>query len=200
VGEDYMTTRRPLIVPRLPFDHHGDPFPPHGSITMFNVKLAAALLLEPALGYDMQDTIKLPKLRSLIEADLLGDVEIVGQRGGWVIRLHTGVRNPPFLAAANGAIRVFTTCDSAISQLIRLGITRFQLNADEYESGTLRAPRPDRVAALKHQSEYNTWLNAKLDAVDARLDAGTEALYTPEEAWTRVQERLAFHKKGGSKG
>ncbi|MGN6481010.1 hypothetical protein [Luteibacter sp.] len=167
---------------------------------MFNVKLAAALVLAPAIGFDMEDTIKLPKLRRLIAADLIGDVDVVGRRGGWVVRVHTGDQVPPVLAAANGAVRVFTTADSAVHQLIRLGVTRFHFVADEYESGTLRAPRPDRAAVLKQQSEYEAWLKAKLDAVDARLEAGTEPLYTPEEAWARVQERLALHEKGGEKG
>jgi hypothetical protein len=112
---------------------------------MFNVKLHLVPASDKAIGFEVENAIKLPKLRSLVAADLVGDVEVVGRRGGWVIRVITGEASPPVLAAATGAIRVFTTADSAIQQLIRLGVTRFQVIADEYESGTLRASRPDRA-------------------------------------------------------
>ncbi|UPG94821.1 hypothetical protein [Luteibacter aegosomatissinici] len=167
---------------------------------MFNVKLAPIPCPERAIGFEVENAIKLPKLRSLVAADLVGDVEVVGRRGGWVIRVTTGEASPPLLAAATGAIRVFTTSDSAIQQLIRLGITRFQVIADEYESGTLRAARPDRAAVLKQQAEYDAWLKAKLDVVDAAMAAGAEAMFPSDEGRRRVQERLAHYKAGRHKG
>jgi hypothetical protein len=166
---------------------------------MINVKLASSLVFGPAFDYPMEETIKLPQLRRLIDADLIGDVEVVGRRGGWVVRIHTGARTPPLLAAATGAVRVFTTSDSAIAQLIRLGISRFQFIADDYESGTLRAPRPDRAAVLRQQTDYDAWLNTKLEAVQARIEAGTEKTYASDEVRLRAAERLAHYEGKGRK-
>lgn len=166
---------------------------------MFNVKLASMPAVVPALGHEMEGTIKLPQLRRLISAGIVSHVDVVGRTGGWTIRAYTGERHPPMLATAAGAVRVFTTSDSAIYQLIRLGLTRFEVVADEYESGTLRAPRPDRAEAMKRQAEYDAWFNAKLEAVHTRIDSGTEVSHTPEDAWARVQERIASYEKGGRK-
>lgn len=167
---------------------------------MFNVKLHLVPASDKAIGFEVENAIKLPKLRSLVAADLVGDVEVVGRRGGWVIRVITGEASPPLLAAATGAIRVFTTADSAIQQLIRLGVTRFQVIADEYESGTLRASRPDRAVALTQMAEYDAWLKAKLDGVDAGMNAGTEGMLSSDEARRRVHERLLHYKAGRHKG
>lgn len=153
---------------------------------MFNVKLATQPALEPAIWFDMEETVKLPRLRSLIVADLAGDFVVSGCLGGWTIGVYLGPVEPVRLAAASGAVRIFTTSDSAIHQLIRLGVTRFEVIADEYEAGSLRAPRPDRAVALRQQADYDGWLESKVAATLARLATGEETLLSPEESQAAV--------------
>jgi hypothetical protein len=166
---------------------------------MFNVKLAYLPAMELAFGYYMEGTIKLPQLRSLVADDMAGDIVVTGCKGGWTIGVYVGPVEPLVLATATGAVRVFTTSDSAIHQLIRLGVTRFEVVADEYESGTLRAPRPDRADVLRQQVEYDQWLTERIAATKARIAEGSETMLSPEEAAAFFEQLSDDLKMGRSR-
>lgn len=94
-------------------------------------------------------TIKEPTLRELIAASSVESALVVGQKGGFAIRLRYGLieRN---LATARGEVRVFANLNTAASFLRKRGITKFEVDATEYEPGRLRKARPDRAAALRN--------------------------------------------------
>jgi hypothetical protein len=152
---------------------------------MLNARLATEPAFDPAFGYDMEDTIKLARLQEFLAADIIGDIEVVGRVGGWVIRVHTGDPSPPVLAAPSGAIRLFTSADSAIQQLLELGITRVQFVADDLDLKGVRAPRVDREALARQQAEHDARITAKACAVRDRLRAGTEPTISSEEILAR---------------
>jgi hypothetical protein len=70
--------------------------------------------------------------------------------------------------------------------MARLGVTRLSVIADAYESGTLRAPRPDRAVVLKETAEYASWLKEKVEKSAARVASGESKLYSLDEARSRV--------------
>lgn len=158
---------------------------------MFNVKPAKVLLFPELAPARMGNMIKLPQLRSLADAELLGDVTLVGRHSGWVVMADTGYESPQALASAEGRVRVFTTADSAINQLRRIGVTRFSVDAGGYETGTLRAGRPDRAIALTQAAATPPASEARLDAVQRRLASGSEKTFTPDEARARLRARSA---------
>lgn len=156
---------------------------------MFNVNLDLRSPLHAAAGRYMEDTIKLAQLRLLAESGAVSTATLVGRKSGWTVRvdLNEGVR---VLCSADGTLRVFSTTDSAIAQMARLGVTRLDVIADAYEAGTLRAPRPDRAVALKEAAEYASWLKAKVEKSMARVASGESRLYSLAETKSRVAELL----------
>ena len=157
---------------------------------MFNVNLRSCPPLCAAEGLYMDDTIKLARLRLLAEAGAVSTATIIGRKSGWTVRVDVddGVRQ---LCSADGSLRIFSTTDSAIAQMARLGVTRFTVIADAYEAGTLRAPRPDRAVALREMAEYGDWLKAKVETSMARVASGESKLHSLDEARSRVAEMLA---------
>jgi hypothetical protein len=142
-----------------------------------------------AEGPYMDDTIKLARLRLLAEAGSLSTATVVGRKSGWTVRvdMEDGART---LCSADGTLRIFSTTDSAIAQMARLGVTRLSVIADAYEAGSLRAPRPDRALALKETAEYADWLKAKVEKSVVRVASGESKLYPLDEARARVTELL----------
>jgi hypothetical protein len=156
---------------------------------MFNVNLDPWSPLYAADGPYMDDTIKLARLRLLAEAGALSTATVIGRKSGWTVRVDVedGAR---MLCSVDGTLRIFSTTDSAIAQMARLGVTRLSVIADAYEAGTLRAPRPDRALALKETAEYADWLKAKVEKSMARVASGESRLYPLDEARSRVAELL----------
>jgi hypothetical protein len=156
---------------------------------MFNVNLNPWSPLHAAEGPYMDDTIKLSQLRLLAGTGAVSTAAIIGRKSGWTVRVDVdgGAR---MLCSADGTLRVFSTTDSAIAQMARLGVTRLSVIADAYEAGTLRARRPDRAVALKEAAEYASWLKAKVERSVARVASGESRLYSLEEARSRVAELL----------
>lgn len=137
----------------------------------------------------MDDTIKLARLRLLAEAGTVSAATIIGRKSGWTVRVEVD-EGPRMLCSADGTLRIFSTTDSAIAQMARLGVTRLNVIADAYEAGTLRAPRPDRAAALKETAEYASWLKAKVQKSMDRVASGESRLYSLDEARSRVADLL----------
>ena len=137
----------------------------------------------------MDESIKLAQLRLLAGAGAVPTATIVGRKAGWT--LHVDVNGVSrVLCSADGTLRTFSTTDSAIAQMARLGVTRLSVIADEYEAGTLRAPRPDRAVALKEAADYSAWLKAKVETSTTRVVSGESRLYSLDEARSRVEELL----------
>lgn len=156
---------------------------------MFNVNLDPWSPLHAAEGPYMDDTIKLAQLRLLAEAGAVSTATIVGRKSGWTVRVDVD-GDARVLCSADGTLRVFSTTDSAIAQMARLGVTRLSVIADAYEAGTLRAPRPDRAVVLKETAEYASWLKAKVEKSAARVASGESRLYSIDEAKSRVAELI----------
>jgi hypothetical protein len=152
---------------------------------MFNVNLDPWSPLDAARGTYMDDTIKLAQLRLLAEARAVSTASIIGRASGWTVRVEVG-GGARDLCSADGTVRVFSTTDSAIAQMGRLGITRLNIVADAYEPGTVRARRPDRAVALREAAEYATWLKAKVQRSIDKVASGESRLYSLDEARSRI--------------
>jgi len=54
------------------------------------------------------------------------------------------------LVTSRGEVRLFANLNTAVNFLRQQGLTRFQVDATNYEPGRLRKARPDRAAALRN--------------------------------------------------
>ena len=76
--------------------------------------------------------MQVPKLKVLIEAGAVREVEVIHAAGGWAVWIayarRTGERREG-LERQRGGARVFTTLDAAARCLAGLGLTAFRVNA-----------------------------------------------------------------------
>lgn len=96
----------------------------------------------------MLPTIKESVLRELVAANSVRSASVVGQTGGFAVNVQYGVGERS-LATARGEMRLFTNLNTAVSFLRKHGLTKFEVDATNYEPARLRKARPDRAAALR---------------------------------------------------
>lgn len=76
--------------------------------------------------------MQVPKLKVLIEAGAVREVEVIHAAGGWAVWIahasRTGERREG-LERQRGGARVFATLDAAARGLAGLGLTAFRVNA-----------------------------------------------------------------------
>ena len=76
--------------------------------------------------------MQIPKLKVLIEAGAVQDIEVSHEAGGWIVTLcHTTRRGEQreVLERQRGGARVFTTLDAVAHCLAGLGLPTFRVNA-----------------------------------------------------------------------
>jgi len=95
-----------------------------------------------------QETVREITLRELIESDSVSSTTAVGQKGGFSVMFRCGSVER-FLANARGEVRLFSNLTTLASYLRRLGVSRFEVDAANYQAGRLRPARPDRAEALR---------------------------------------------------
>jgi hypothetical protein len=86
-------------------------------------------------------------LKELVRAGFVGSAMVVGQKGGYGVVIHHGTAQTA-LATSRGEARVFTL-ESAARFLRQIGISKFEVDASQYEPGRIRKARPDRAEALR---------------------------------------------------
>ena len=76
--------------------------------------------------------MQVPKLKVLIEAGAVREVEIIHEAGGWAVWIVHASRQGErreVLERQRGGARVFATLDAAARALAGLGLTAFRVNA-----------------------------------------------------------------------
>ena len=92
--------------------------------------------------------IKETVVRELVQASAEVGARIVGKDNALIIliALPSGEKT---LVTTRGAIRRFASLNTAAAFLGDMGLLRFEIDISHYRPGRLRAPRPDRAAALR---------------------------------------------------
>ena len=98
-------------------------------------------------------TATLPEgsLRELIIARVVTGFIARGDAGGFVIEANLGTEpgRVAVLGNTRGGPRVFASLGTVAVLLQRMGFTQFSVDSSNYVPGRVRAPRPDRSAAMK---------------------------------------------------
>ena len=91
-------------------------------------------------------------LRDFIGAGSVTRLEAVGRPGGFDLRVHMGATEAT-LGNTRGGVRLFASLEALTALLKRLEQPRFEVDATNYVTGSLRPPRRTRpsnaVAALE---------------------------------------------------
>ena len=112
-------------------------------------------------------TIDHNTLARLIDAGTDCGARIVGQSGGWTVRVQYGTAEQTLTAQRTRQIRLFRKMDTLVAYLKSIGIKRFNVDASDYDPDGAKVARPDRAAAMKHAHEaaaYDTWFRAQVQA------------------------------------
>ena len=104
---------------------------------------------------DQQPVLTEATLRDLIAAGLVEALVAMGKPSGYVVAVRFGSAER-ILGNARGAPKVFGSLDTVVTQLKRLGVEEFAVNASGYQPGLIRAPRPDRAEAMRRATKKST--------------------------------------------
>ncbi len=112
-------------------------------------------------------TIDHNTLSQLIDAGTNCDARIVGQGGGWIVRVQCGASEQTLMAQRSRQIRLFRKFETLVTYLKDIGIKRFDVDASDYDPDAGKVTRPDKAAVLKRAHEaaaYDAWFRNQVQA------------------------------------
>lgn len=118
-----------------------------------------------------QEMIDSKLLASLVEAGAVQSAHVVGRASGWGVVVQYGKGERVLAAQRSHKPREFKKLDTVVAFLKELGLSRFDVDAAEYDPAQVeRVARPDRAAALKQAHEaaaYDKWFREQVqEAID----------------------------------
>ena len=136
-----------------------------------------------------RETIDHVTLSRLIEASAVRGANVVGQPGGWGVVIQYGMTERA-LAAKRGPVRIFRKFETLTDYLKNIGVTRYQVDATEYDPVALKVERhrADASERMKHAHEaatYDKWFRAQVQ----------EALDDPRPSIPNEVVKAEFAKK-----
>lgn len=126
-------------------------------------------------------TIDHNTLARLVAADAVRGTRIVGKPGGWGVIVKYGVKESPLAATRSKDVRVFKRLETLVSYLKTIGISRFDVDATEFDAATVKTySRPDTSAKLKQAHAalvHDRWFREQVSqAVKQADDPSTQWL------------------------
>jgi len=107
-------------------------------------------------------------LSRLARADVAPMVQVVSQAGGWAVQVTCESCIKQLAAQRSQKVRLFKRLESLVTYLKSFGLTRFAVDAQQFEPGAAKAPlRPDRAAALKQAhaaNAYDQWFRQQVQS------------------------------------
>ena len=131
------------------------------------------------------DTIDHNTLTKLVEAGAVRAAHVIGQSGGWGVMIRYGMLERPLAASRSKQLRTFKKLETLVAYLKDIGISRFDVDASQYDPATLKTySRPDRAEAMKKAHEaaaYDLWFREQVEqALKEANDPNT--VWIPHEA------------------
>ena len=112
------------------------------------------------------ETIDHNTLSCLVEAGAVRAAHVVGQLGGWGVVVKYGMTERPLAASRSREVRLFKKLETVVSYLKEIGISRFDVDAANYDAAQLKTySRPDRAEAMRQAHEaaaHDKWFRAQV--------------------------------------
>ena len=148
------------------------------------------------------ETIDHSTLTELVEAGALRGAHVVGQPGGWSLRVKYGAAERALAAQRSRQVRVFRRIETLVSYLKDVGIEHFDVDAADYQAEGGKT-RPDRAEAMRRAHEaaaHDKWFRDQIEeAIKEADDPNTE--WVPHEVFkqdmARQRAELLARIKGG---
>lgn len=148
------------------------------------------------------ETIDHSTLTELVEAGALRGAHVVGQPGGWSLRVKYGAAERALAAQRSRQVRVFRRIETLVSYLKDVGIEHFDVDAADYQAEGGKS-RPDRAEAMRRAHEaaaHDKWFRDQIEeAIKEADDPNTE--WVPHEVvkqdMARQRAELLARIKGG---
>ena len=121
-----------------------------------------------------RETIDHVTLERLVEAGAVRGANIVGQPGGWGVVIQYGMTERA-LAARRGAVRIFRKFETLVSYLKDMGISRYQVDASQFDPVVLKTERKrsdaaERLKAAHEAAAHDKWFREQVDLALAEAD------------------------------
>jgi hypothetical protein len=112
------------------------------------------------------ETIDHNTLSRLVEAGAVRGAHVIGQTGGWGVMIKYGMLERPLSATRSKKIRTFKKLETLVAYLKEIGISRFDVDATQYDPATVQTyTRPDRAEAMRqaHEAvEHDKWFRQQV--------------------------------------
>lgn len=132
------------------------------------------------------DTIDHHTLSRLVEAGAVRAASVIGQAGGWSLRVKYGTIERPLATTRSRQVRIFRKLEAVVDYLREIGIPRFDVDMANYDPSQAKAnPRPDRAEAMKraHEAaEHDRWFREEVEKALQEADDPATPWVTHEEA------------------
>lgn len=113
------------------------------------------------------ETIDHNTLSRLVEAGAVRGAHVIGQVGGWGVMIRYGMLERPLAATRSKKIRTFKKLETLVAYLKEIGISRFDVDATQYDPATVQTyTRPDRAEAMRqaHEAvEHDKWFREQVE-------------------------------------
>lgn len=137
----------------------------------------------------MMQPIKPESFRDLVSSGAVKSATILGQKGGYAVLASVGMQQRP-LGTRTGAVRMFSTADTALKLLRELGVYHAQLDMTHYEAGSLRPARPDIARKNREANaalEHDRWFRDQVESTKAKIERGEMRLIPHDEFWDGIE-------------
>ena len=140
-------------------------------------------------------------LACLVKADAVRGTHIVGKPGGWGVIVKYGATESPLAATRSKEIRVFKRLDTLVGYLKAIGINRFDVDAADFDSATVKTySRPDTSATLKQAHAalvHDRWFREQVaQAVKQADDPATHWVSNETVMAESAKRRAAWRARG----
>ena len=148
------------------------------------------------------ETIDHSTLTELVEAGALRGAHVVGQPGGWSLRVKYGAAERALAAQRSRQVRVFRRIETLVSYLKDVGIEHFDVDAADYQAEGGKT-RPDRAEAMRRAHEaaaHDKWFRDQIEeAIKEADDPNTEWVRheVVKQDMARQRAELLARIKGG---
>lgn len=116
------------------------------------------------------ETIDHVSLLRLVEAGAVRATHVAGQKGGWGIVVQYGMTQRTLATTRSKQVRIFKRLEAVVTYLKDLGISHFEVDAEQHDPADLKRTRPDRAKVMKKAHEaaaYTSWLEHEVQkAID----------------------------------
>lgn len=146
------------------------------------------------------ETIDHTTLTKLAEAGVVRSAHVVGQEGGWGILVQYGMTERALAAQRSHQVRIFRKLETLVSYLKGVGIARFDVDAANYDAGSLAArTRPDQSAKMKNAHQAAAYDEFFRQRVQGAIDDTRPRLSTAEARQRIDTARAALLNKAKAK-